>query len=125
MSVGPPLSASGPSLASIGAAVVPIWSPFTPSTRPGQWDPSPTRLYPSEIDASRCRRRRSRVRTTCRIRVVVDVAGDDRVAEHDGAVGRQIPPAPLPLGPCQARFSVTVLLRRLSVPPLVKMPPAP
>src|SRR5262245_37906280 len=49
VSVGPPLSASGPSLGSIGDAVVPTWSPFALSTRLGHLNPLPMRLNPSEL----------------------------------------------------------------------------
>src|ERR1035438_7218132 len=44
--VGPPLSCSGPSLASMGLATVPTRSPFTPFTNP--LVPSLSRLWPSD-----------------------------------------------------------------------------
>ena len=82
----------------------------------GHWFAFPTRLCPSEsIDRGRRRRSRANVMGSRGVSVV-DVAGDDRVAQHDAAAAgaadaaaalRSVPSEPV---------RVTVLLRRFSVP---------
>src|SRR5262245_58830715 len=114
--VGPPLSWSGPSLGSMGVAVVPTWLPFWPLTRPVLPSPLPIRSWLDLTTAPE-------MSGPLSLAVLPATRVFMRVTVPPAAM-----PPPRPAGPARvladAWLPLRVQLIRVSVP-LLQIPPPP